>query len=168
MVEFLQYLTKISVLLARIFMSTIRRNGHVTGGSEKRCNVMQDLNGVKSIRTTRIFFLCSTICSWLSVFRPVGADLLAVHVTVTIETREVISQYFLHVLKTCTSVSVNYQNKSLIYSIFRALIRCIRCINEQQIHFNFTDVLLLQHFHQHVSARSGHLQGDASDRRKKL
>ena len=38
----------------------------------------------------------------------------------------------------------------MICSLFCALIRCIKCINDQQIHFNIIDVLLLPYYHQHV------------------
>jgi hypothetical protein len=63
--------------------------------------------------------------------------------TVTIETQSYFRSNFLHVLKTCTSISVKYQNESFTCSIFRALTRYIRYINDQQIHFKFTDVLFI-------------------------
>jgi hypothetical protein len=37
-----------------------------------------------------------------------------------------------------------------ICSIFHALIRYIKCIKDQQMHFSSTDVLLLYYHHQHV------------------
>jgi phosphoribulokinase len=63
--------------------------------------------------------------------------------TVTIETQIYFHSNLLHVLKTCTSISVKYQNESFICSIFRSLTRYIKYINDQQIHFKFTDVLFI-------------------------
>jgi hypothetical protein len=39
-----------------------------------------------------------------------------------------------------------------ICTIFCALIICIKCIKDQQMHFNFIDVLLLYYGYQHVLA----------------
>jgi hypothetical protein len=41
---------------------------------------------------------------------------------------------------------------SFICSIFHALIRCIKCVNDKQMHFNFIDIPLLYYRHQQVSA----------------
>ena len=41
---------------------------------------------------------------------------------------------------------------NLTCSILRALIRCIKCIKDQQMYFNVIDVLLLYCGHKHVSA----------------
>ena len=39
---------------------------------------------------------------------------------------------------------------SLMFSIFHILTRCIKCTNDQQTHFNYTDVLLQHCCHQQV------------------
>jgi len=57
MEDFLQYVTKMSVLLVRIIMSTIRRNGHVSSEAEKIYNVRQEFNGVQTIIMIRNFLM---------------------------------------------------------------------------------------------------------------
>jgi len=40
----------------------------------------------------------------------------------------------------------------LAHSLFRALIKCIKYIKDQEIHFNFIDIVLLYCGYQYVSA----------------
>jgi hypothetical protein len=62
-------------------------------------------------------------------------------------------------LQTSAVKLLNSAITGLICSIVRALIRCIKCIRDKQMHFNFIDVLILYYGHQHVST-SGDLQDD--------
>ena len=41
----------------------------------------------------------------------------------------------------------SFGSLSMICSIFHALIRCIKFIRDQQMHFNFTDMLMLYYGH---------------------
>jgi len=54
---------------------------------------------------------------------------------------------------------INSAITGLIYSIFHALIKCIKCIKDKQMHLSFINVLVLYYGHPHFST-SGHPQFD--------
>jgi hypothetical protein len=50
---------------------------------------------------------------------------------------------------------------SMVCPVFRALIRCTKCVEDQLMHCNFIDVPLLHYGYNHVSARNVAItQGD--------